>query len=129
MIAISTTADGMCLAAPDLCRTPPQGTPVGYVNIAFCRNAVGTTPTIFIQNKPVLTDGSIIPFSTGDEAGAMGGVTSGTFIGMCRFVTASSKIYADNQKVILHTSETSQNTGNCDGRQVTPSQGVAFAKG
>jgi hypothetical protein len=129
MFAISTTADGLCIGAPDICLTPPQGIPVGYVNMAFCRNAVRTSATMRVQNKPVLTDGSFIPMSTGDEPGAMGGITSGTFISICRFVTASAKVYADNQKVILHTSMTSQNNGNCVGQQTTPSQGVAFAAG
>ncbi len=129
MFAICSTADGSCIAAPDVCLTPPQGVPVGYVNMALCRGAVGTSHTMFIQNKPVLTDGSVIPMSSGDEAGTLGGVTSGCIIGPCRFKTASSKVYADNQKVILHMAITSQNQGNCVGFQASPSQGKAFAAG
>ncbi len=129
MLAISTTADGNCIGAPDVCLMPPYGTPMAFVNVAMCRNAVRTSATMFVQNKPVLTDGSFIPMSQGDEPGIIGGVRSNTIMGACRFRKVSAKVYADNQKVVLHMATTSQNFGNCTGVQATPSQGVAFAAG
>jgi hypothetical protein len=70
--------------------------------------------------------------SSGDEAGTGGGVMSGTFMGVVKFKTASSKIYAKGKRLILLGAVTAHNGDNANmpaGQQVAPSQGKVLAGG
>lgn len=130
MQPLSTKADGMCFAFPDVCLTPaPSGppVPVPYPNVAMLVGAEGVETKVCAGGAPVVVETSIIPTSTGDEAGTAGGVASGTFAGAVKFQTASSKVYAGGKRVVLLGAVTTHNNDNAIGQQVLPSQARVFA--
>ena len=71
---------------------------------------------------PVVVESSFIPSSTGDEAGTLGGLRSGTFCGPVRFKTASAKVYAKGKRVVLLGAITTHNAENAVGQHVVASQ-------
>jgi hypothetical protein len=130
---IMTQAGGMCLGVPDVCLVPaPPAPPIPtpFPNIAQCSMAVGTCPTVLAGNMPVVTQSSVIPISSGDEAGVAGGVMSGMFIGPCTFKMFSSKVSAGGQKVVVLTNMTGHNGMSPNmpaGLAVAPSQAQVMA--
>jgi hypothetical protein len=133
MKPISTKAGGICVAFPDVCLVPTGSGPVPtpFINIAQCCDATGTVDAVLVENKEVIVESSVIPTSTGDEPGTLGGIISGTFMGCAKFKTASSKVYAKGKRVVLLGSVTGQNgdVANAVGQQVSPSQGRFLAGG
>ncbi len=127
---ITTTAGGMCMAMPDVCKVPapPAGPiPTPFPNIANCNQAsTGTcSQKVTIENKPLLTKKSEIPMSSGDEAGSAGGVISGKIKGEAKFVKFSSKVKIEGQFVVFQTCTTAQNGKNANvqgGMQADSSQ-------
>ena len=65
----------------------------------------------------VLLLDSVIDTSTGDEAGSVGGIKSGTIKGQCKITNASSSVvYGPNKKGIARFMDTtSQNNDNATG--------------
>jgi hypothetical protein len=129
MVPVSTNADGICFAFPDVCLTPaPSGpVPLPYPNVGLLAAAQGVEPSVYASGSPVAVETSVIPKSMGDEAGTAGGVKSGTFGGAVKFKTASSRVYAGGKRVVLVGARTSHNNDNAVGQQITPSQGRVFA--
>ncbi len=128
MFPVSTKAAGVCFAFPDVCLVPatPSPIPTPFPNIGQCTDAQGTVSSVLVENKEVLVETSTLPQSSGDEAGTAGGVVSGTFRGVVKFKTASSKVYAKGKRVILFGAVTAHNGDNANmpaGKQVAPSQG------
>jgi len=134
MIPISTKAGGTCFAFPDVCLVPaaPSPVPTPFPNTGQCRDAQGTVDSVLVENKEVIVESSVIPMSSGDEAGTGGGVVSGMFMGCVKFKTASAKVYAKGKRVVLLGSATAHNGDNANmpaGQQVAPSQGKVLAGG
>ena len=128
MFPVSTKAAGVCFAFPDVCLVPaaPNPIPTPFPNIGQCSDATGTVSSVLVENKEVLVETSTLPQSSGDEAGTGGSVVSGTFRGVVKFKTASSKVYAKGKRVILFGAVTAHNGDNANmpaGKQVAPSQG------
>ena len=71
MLPVANRGAGEFVAAPDVCRTPPVGVPVPYVDVAFNAMAAVFAPNVLTSMLPTLTVGSLIPVSFGDEPGAM----------------------------------------------------------
>jgi len=71
MLTVANRGAGQFVAAPDVCRTPPVGVPVPYVNIAVNAMAATFAPNVLTSMLPSLTVGSVIPVSFGDEPGVM----------------------------------------------------------
>lgn len=71
MLTVANRGAGQFIAAPDVCRTPPVGVPVPYVNIAVNAMAATFAPNVLTSMLPSLTVGSVIPVSFGDEPGVM----------------------------------------------------------
>jgi hypothetical protein len=132
MPQVSTKAGGMCFAFPDVCLVPsaPSPIPTPFPNLAQCCDAQGTIEAVLVENKEVLVESSVIPMSSGDEAGVGGGVMSGTFLGCVKYKTASAKVYAKGKRVVLLGAVTAHNGDNANmpaGQQVAPSQGKVIA--
>lgn len=77
---------------PDVCKTPPLGTPVPYPIVGFLSDTVRQSPNVNFRGKPAKNMNSRVSTVTGDEAGAMGGVTSGVIKGFCRPITHSATV-------------------------------------
>ncbi|MFO0617966.1 MAG: DUF4150 domain-containing protein [Polyangiaceae bacterium] len=113
----------------DTCKTPaPPAPPVPtpYPNIAMCNQAnPGTcTKKVKINNQPALTKDTQIPMSSGDEAGAAGGVVSGMIKGPCAYKKFSAKVKFEGANAVHATCNTGQNgsSPNTVGLQAQPSQ-------
>jgi len=129
MFPVATKEGGMCIAVPDVCLVPPVGIPTPFVNLAMCRDAQATSARVLASNKEVITEASTIPMSTGNEAGAMGGIISGVIKGPCSFKTKSSRVLAEGKGVVVHLAVTGQNgtSANAVGIHLVPSQARVLA--
>lgn len=115
------------MGLPDICLVPatPSPIPMVFVNIAMCVDAVGTAESVRLSGAEAIVESSIIPFSTGDEPGRLGGVMSSTFRGLAKFKTSSSKVKARGKRVILQGALVGQNGSPANvpcGQQVDASQ-------
>ncbi len=117
---------GIAFAFPDVCNTPAPPSPpvpVPYPNIAQLDQALNVTDVggkellVGPSSLHALLQDSEIPSSTGDEAGSVGGVQSGTIKGRCRVTAASgSVVYGPSSKGIARfMDQTKQNNDNADG--------------
>ncbi|NUO49807.1 MAG: DUF4150 domain-containing protein [Polyangiaceae bacterium] len=127
MPPISTKAGGTTFAFPDVCMVPSPGGPVPtpFPNTGMCQLAEGTVLEIKIENAAVIVESSLIPWSTGDEPGTLGGVISGLFRGCVKFRTASARVYAKGKRVVMQGGVTAHNGDNANmpvGTQIAPSQ-------
>lgn len=116
---------GIAFAFPDVCKTPTPGgpVPIPYPNMAQLDQATGVSDA---SNKELLVGpaslhvlllDSEVAVSTGDEAGSVGGVQSGTIKGKCKVVQASgSVLYGPDKKGIARFMDsTKQNNDNANG--------------
>jgi hypothetical protein len=119
-------ATGIAFAFPDICKTPAPPSPpvpIPYPNIAQLDQATGITNAggkellVGPLNFYVLLQDTEVATSTGDEAGSVGGVQSGTIQGKCQVVQASgSVVYGPQSKGIARFMDaTKQNANNADG--------------
>ena len=128
----STTAGGMCMAAPDTCKTPappsPSPVPIPYPNMGQCTTAVSTSIQVMAENRPFICANSTIPRTNGDEPGVAGGVISGVFGDQVAYKSSSSKVFIEGKKVCSVTAMTGQNGSNANaiGAQAVPSQVKVF---
>lgn len=125
----STTMGGMCMAAPDVCKTPapplPSPVPIPYPNIAGLNMATNTSTKVKIVNMEAVTLKSKIPSSNGDEAGVAGGVVSNINLGVVKFTMGSLMVKIEGQPAIKATSPSAHNGSNSNmpaGMQTVPSQ-------
>jgi hypothetical protein len=131
MMPVASTAGGEAFGAPDVCLTPDPvalPAPVAYRNRSALGAATGVAPNVFIEVMPAVTLTSVLPSSTGDEAGALGGVVSKVTAGPARFTQASSKVYAAGAPVVYLGCTTAQNGSapNLPGALVTVAQRKVF---
>lgn len=108
MFPIATTMGGMANAIPDTCKTPAPPAPpvpIPYPNVAMLMQADPSscamkTKVVFM---PAILMMSKIPMTAGDEAGAAGGVVSGTIKGPATFTKGSAKVIVENKPVVFLT--------------------------
>ncbi|ARE41823.1 hypothetical protein RGUI_3682 [Rhodovulum sp. P5] len=110
---------GIAMAFPDVCKTPTPGGPVPlpYPNIAQLADATDVADDLLLgpsSLKAVLQDSSIAT-STGDEAGSIGGVTSGGIKGACSVTSGSSTVLYGGKGIARFGDPTSQNDDNAVG--------------
>ncbi|MCH8543023.1 MAG: DUF4150 domain-containing protein [Alcanivorax sp.] len=91
---------GGTVNSPDVCKTPPYGSPSTFTNVAASSDATGTASTVFINGQPACHMGSSFAVSQGDEGGSYGGTTSGTHMGPAEFITASSNVFIEGQPAV-----------------------------
>ena len=121
----NSQADGMDQASPDVCLTPADPlppVPIPYPNLAQSSMAVKSVATVLFAGSPAHNLSTMIPLTSGDEAGVKGGVVSGTNMGASRHTKGADAVLVGGAPVTRLTSPTSQNNGNCTGVRVSPSQ-------
>jgi len=114
---------GMDLGFPDVCMTPMvPPVPVPYPNIAMGPMAIPNCPNILIMGMPAHNLATTIPMTNGDNAGVMSGVASGTVMGLSRHMLGANTVLYNNIPVSRLTSMSLQNSTNCPGVRLVPSQ-------
>ncbi|MFT3776402.1 MAG: DUF4150 domain-containing protein [Minicystis sp.] len=115
----TTQMMGMDLGFPDVCKSPP---PIPYPNIAPRPMAIGAAYNILNVCAPAHTLLTTVPVSMGDNAGILGGMVSQTCMGPSRRVTGAFTVLYDGMPAARLTSMGPQNTVNCVGMTIVPSQ-------
>lgn len=79
------------LVVPDVCKTPigPVDVPIPYPNLARSSDAAAGPCTVTVEGCMPVVQGAIYTRTSGDAAGASGGVVSGTTAGEAAFVQCS----------------------------------------
>lgn len=115
---------GLNFALPDVCLTPmPVPTPIPYPNLSL--QVMGVPPAVYnllFGGTPAHNMSTIIPLSNGDNAGVNLGVASGTVMGPTRFLTGAFTVLLRGMPATRMTSMTVQNSTNCPGLTLAPSQ-------
>jgi hypothetical protein len=114
---ITTKAGGICSAFPNVCTTPAAPSPVAipYPSIGQLSSASGTATDVYAGNNLVVIKTSTISSSTGDAAGSLLGVKSGTVSGSVSFKSASGTVFANGTEVVRMFDQTEQNGTNAVG--------------
>jgi hypothetical protein len=109
---------------PNVCKTPPNNLPVPYPNIAFSRNLAKGTTTVKADGGNMCANyGSEFSSSTGDEAGRLGGVASGTVGKEATWITYSFDVKLQGKGACRLTDKmfhNHQNTVNMGGELQGP---------
>lgn len=115
---------GMDTGFPDVCLTPsPAGpVPIPYPNIALGPTAVGFSPKVLWMCTPAHNMATTVPLTNGDNAGVAMGVASGTVMGPSRHLTAAFTVLVSGMPGTRLTSVALQNSTNCPGMRIVPSQ-------
>ncbi|HRD95043.1 MAG TPA: DUF4150 domain-containing protein [Rubrivivax sp.] len=122
----NTQMMGMDTGFPDVCLTPappaPVPVPIPYPNIAMGPTAIPNCPTILLMGAPAHNMATTIPMTNGDNVGISLGVASGTVMGPSRHLTAAFMTLLMGMPATRLTSMSLQNSTNCPGCRIVPSQ-------
>jgi hypothetical protein len=138
MFPMSTKQGGNAVATgPDTCKTPTPGGPVPtpYPNTTMLMQAnPGTlSKKVKVLNQGVVTKATMIPTSTGDEAGtAGGGIVSNMIKGPVSVAKGSTKVKVEGQPAVHQTCPTKHNGTSANvpaGSIVSPSQSKVIVGG
>lgn len=117
---------GQDMGFPDVCLTPappaPAPIPIPYPNIAMGPTAIPNCPTIMWMNAPAHNMATTIPMTNGDNAGVAMGVASGTVMGPSRHLVGAFTVLVMGAPATRLTSMSLQNSTNCPGCRIVPSQ-------
>ena len=119
----NTQGGSMNLGFPDVCLTPtPVGPiPIPYPNITVSAMGVPPVPNVLFDCLPAHNMMTVVPLSMGDNAGLAGGVASGTDMGPTRHILGSFTFIVGTAPATRLTDMTIQNSTNCPGATLTPS--------
>lgn len=116
----------------DTCKTPPYDIPIPYPNIAMLAMSDPATlaATVTSEGFPVATVATEILLSSGDEAGASGGIISGGIMGSAKFKLGSMSVKCEGQQAAYQGSLVGQNNDSNSnmpaGTQTDPSSTNVF---
>ena len=114
---------GIDMGFPDVCLTPtPVPVPIPYPNIAAGPTGLGFYPKVLWMCTPAHNMATTIPLTNGDNAGVNMGVASGLVMGPARHLTASFTTLVGGIPATRMTSVALQNSTNCPGARLVPSQ-------
>jgi len=119
----NTQMMGMDLGFPDVCLTPmPTPVPIPYPNITAGPMGVPAAYNVLFMCAPAHNLSTTIPLTNGDNAGVATGVASGTVMGPSRHVTGAFTVLVGGIPATRLTSISLQNSTNCPGARIVPSQ-------
>ena len=119
----NTQMMGMDLGFPDVCLTPtPAPVPIPYPNIAMGPMGVPAAYNVLFMCTPAHNLSTTIPLSNGDNAGVALGVASGMVMGPARPLTGAFTVLVGGAPATRLTSMSIQNSTNCPGMRLVPSQ-------
>ncbi len=120
----NTQMMGMDSGFPDVCLTPsPNGpVPVPYPNTAMGPMATPAVHHVLFMCAPAHNMGTTVPMTNGDNAGVAMGVGSGTVMGPSKHLTGAFTVILGGMPATRLTSVSLQNSTNCPGSRVVPSQ-------
>jgi Domain of unknown function (DUF4150) len=98
---------------PDVCKTPGNGIPLPYPNIAFSRDlAMGTRSITADGGHMCAKYGSKFAKSIGDAPGSLGGVKSGTVLHKATWITYSFDVKLEGKGACRLTDKMFHNNSN-----------------
>ncbi len=119
----NTQMMGMDLGFPDVCLTPmPVPTPIPYPNIALGPMTVPAVYNVLMFCAPAHNMFSTVVMTNGDNPGIAMGVASGMVMGPSRRLTGAFTCIVGGAPVTRMTSMGIQNSTNCPGIRLVPSQ-------
>jgi hypothetical protein len=133
----SVKGPGSCMGTPDVCNTPtPAGpVPTPYPNMGECAmvNPATASLNVLFANQNACTTQSEITMTSGDEAGAAGGVVSGMIKGTAKFMLGSMIVKVNGSPCARLMSTVTQNgspNGNVlNGMQIAPGVPTVLVNG
>jgi hypothetical protein len=99
---VHASSNGVATAFPDVCKTPAPPAPpipIPYPNIAMSSDTASGSQDVKMDGNPIMLQGSNFATSTGDEAGALGGVASNTIKGKAEFIVYSFDVKVEGKCV------------------------------
>ncbi|WP_144138484.1 DUF4150 domain-containing protein [Paraburkholderia sp. BCC1884] len=121
MVMVNSSAGGTNDAI-SVNRTPPVGVPVAYDNNAQRVQAIPNVSNILIAGAPAHNLATLIPVTSGDAAGSMGGVASGTVCSTSRNINGANTVLLHGMPTTRMSDPTQQNATNAVGTGTSPSQ-------
>jgi hypothetical protein len=121
----NTQMSGLDTGLPDVCLTPtPAGVPapIPYPNVAAGPMGVPAAYNVLLSCAPAHTLATSVPLTNGDNAGVSMGVASGTVMGPSRHLTGAFTCLIGGAPATRMLSTSLQNSTNCPGVRVMPSQ-------
>jgi hypothetical protein len=114
---------GMDLGFPDVCLTPmPAPVPIPYPNIGLGPIGVPAAYNVLVMGLPAHNVATTIPLTLGDTPGICMGVASGMVMGPARHVLPAFTCLMGGLPGTRMTSISIQNSTNCPGMRIVPSQ-------
>jgi hypothetical protein len=122
----NTQMMGIDIGFPDVCLTPappsPTPVPVPYPNIGLGPTADPAVYNVFFMFAPAHNLMTVADMTEGDDEGVATGVASGTVAGPDRHVTGAFTVLVGGLPATRLTSVALQNSTNCPGMRIVPSQ-------
>lgn len=137
MFPASTNGGGQCFAFPDVCKVPAPPAPfvpVPFPNIGMLTQAKGSSCSskVKIKGKKTVTKKTEISRTSGDEAGTLKGMVSGTNMDKAKYSTGVSKVKVEGNDIVNQLKPSMHNGASANappGMQVAPSQTAVIVMG
>ena len=118
----NTQMMGLDLGFPDVCLTPPVPLPIPYPNLALGPMGMPAVYNVLFMCAPAHNMSTTVVMTNGDNTGIALGVASGTVMGPSRHLTAAFTVLVGGMPATRLTSVALQNSTNCPGIRLVPSQ-------
>lgn len=116
---------GMDMGIPDVCLTPAAAgvpVPIPYPNMAMGPMGAPAVYNVLVGGAPAHNLSTTVTMTNGDNAGVNMGVASGTVMGPSRHLTGAFTCLIGGMPASRLTSASLQNSTNCPGARLVPSQ-------
>lgn len=101
MTVVHKASNGIVMVFPDVCKTPTPGgpVPIPYPNIGKSSDATGGPSSVKTDGQMPMVKGAKYSMTSGDEAGSVGGVASGTVKGEAEYMLYSFDVKFEGKNV------------------------------